>query len=63
MGVSTGDRSQYYQRETFRYVAPERIEDNLDFYWIANPSKGSDVYSFAMTSFSVCTLVVNHLTT
>jgi len=42
-------------------VAPEHIEDKGGFYWIANPSKESDVYSLAMTSFSVCTFVGNHL--
>jgi hypothetical protein len=47
-------------------MAPERLppEDLPDNYLptIDGPSKESDVYSLAMTSFMVCSFVVNHPT-
>ena len=46
-----------YQPETLRYMAPERVSP------LADPTKESDVYSLAMTSFSVCACFGNHPTT
>ena len=41
-----------YQPETLRYIAPERISRSTSSP-VAGPTKESDVYSLAMTSFSV----------
>jgi len=54
---------QFHQPETLRYMAPERVVEHTFGSFIVGPSKGSDVYSFAMTSFSVCTSFGNHPTT
>ena len=52
-----------YKLETLRYMAPERLpsidlpEDYLPT--IDGPSRESDVYSVAITSFEVCSSAVN----
>ena len=51
-----------YQPETLRYMAPERASNDIHSS-VVDPTKESDVYSFAMTSFSVCTYLGNHPTT
>jgi len=38
-------------------MAPERISDRDAPFQVGRSSKVSDVYSLAMTSFSVCTLL------
>jgi serine/threonine protein kinase len=59
----SGLRSDAYKLETLRYMAPERApEDLYDPEMIEGPSRASDVYSLAMTSFKVCSFVVSHLT-
>jgi len=45
-----------HQQETLRYVAPECITVRGATLRLGGPSKESDVYSLAMTSFSVCPL-------
>ena len=43
-----------YKLETLRYIAPERLSEDLFLPTRINgPSKASDVYSLAMTSFEV----------
>jgi len=44
------------QQETLRYVAPEWITIRHATLRLGGRSKESDVYSLAMTSFSVCPL-------
>ena len=52
----------YYDHE-LRYVAPERLPEDMRSSPMANaPSKASDVYSLAMTSFEVCFSIVGHPT-
>jgi len=51
-----------HQPETLRYIAPERISDDISSP-VAGPTRESDVYSLAMTSFSVCASFANHPTT
>ena len=53
----------YHQPENLRYMAPERISVRDDVIWVTSSSKESDVYSLAMTSFSVRASVGNHPTT
>jgi len=53
--------SEDYQPENLRYMAPERISGVTSH--VASPTKESDVYSLAMTSFSVCACFGNHPTT
>ena len=45
--------SDDYKFSSLRYIAPERFVEELDIT-ISRPSKASDVYSLAMTSFEVC---------
>jgi len=61
-GVFTLYPFKNYQQETLRYMAPERISDGI-FSGVADPTKETDVYSLAMTSFSVRTSFGNHPTT
>jgi serine/threonine protein kinase len=43
-----------HKLETLRYIAPERLSEDLFLPTTINsPSKASDVYSLAMTSFEV----------
>jgi len=49
----------YYQPEALQYVAPERFSYESSVFLVAGPSKESDVYSFAMASFSVRTSFEN----
>jgi len=45
-------------------MAPERFWRAFTMPQVlGEPSKGSDIYSLAMTSFSVCSSLVNHHTT
>jgi len=44
------------QQEILRYVAPECITVRGVYFWLGSHSKESDVYSLAMTFFSVCPL-------
>jgi len=53
---------KHYQPETLRYVAPERFSDDISSS-VFNPTKESDVYSLAMTSFSVRASFGNQPTT
>jgi len=53
---------KHYQPETLRYIAPERTFDGFSSLMLG-PTKESDVYSLAMTSFSVCACFGNHPTT
>ena len=47
----------YHRQETLRYMAPERVNAIGYVYGdVQGPSKESDVYSLAMTLFSVCIL-------
>ena len=46
-----------HQQEILRYVAPECITVPDDTLRLGGHSKESDVYSLAMTSFSVCPLL------
>ena len=49
--------------ETLRYMAPERHPAGAPTHLeMTGPSKESDVYSLALTSFSVSSSVVNDLT-
>jgi len=58
-----GTHNGYYQPEALRYMAPERfLWENYSFV-VRGPSKESDIYAVAMTSFSVCTAFGNHPTT
>ena len=41
-------------------MAPERTTVGGDGFLVDNPSKESDIYSVAMTSFSVCTSFGKH---
>jgi len=54
----------HYDLRTLYYMAPEClfavIFGDPD---TSSPSRESDVYSLAVTSFSVCSLVVSHPTT
>jgi len=45
---------QFHHQETLRYMAPECIVHDWGTFVVHRPSKKSDVYSLAMTSFSVC---------
>jgi len=56
-GTFTWISYEFYQQETLRYMAPECIPDG-----VKHPSRGSDVYSLAMASFSVCASFGNHPT-
>ena len=51
-----------YELETLRYMAPESFlfPDSPNYPKSTGLSKESDVYSVAMTSFTVCSSVVNH---
>jgi len=49
--------SCHHQQETFRYVAPECITVRGGTLRLGGHSKESDVYSLAMTFFSVCPLL------
>jgi len=46
-----------HQQEILRYVAPECITVRGVNFSLGGLSKESDVYSLAMTSFSVCPLL------
>jgi len=59
----TGYHSSLHEPETLRYFAPERIKMHRYDADVVGPSKESDIYSLAMTSFSVCTSSGNHPTT
>jgi serine/threonine protein kinase len=52
-----------HKLETLFYMAPERLPpDGPQKYYlptIDGPSKESDVYSLAMTSYEVCSYVMN----
>jgi hypothetical protein len=61
MDVFRGLSLDWYKLETVRYMAPERFSANFPPE-IDDPSKESDAYSLAMTSFEVCSSVVNCLT-
>ena len=50
-----GYLSTLHRPETVRYVAPELLSSQGASYLADSCSTASDVYSFAMTSFSVCT--------
>jgi hypothetical protein len=47
-----------YNPSNLRYVAPECLEEEPPIT-IKRPSKESDVYSLAMTSFKVCPSTTN----
>jgi hypothetical protein len=50
-----------HKLETVRYMAPERLPGNpLIPQVIYSPSRASDVYSLAMTSFNVCPSITNY---
>jgi len=51
-----GYRYLYHQPETLRYMASGRFSGQARYPPVGGSSKESDVYSLAMTSFSVCTL-------
>ena len=65
-GALRGFTYHDYKLRTLRYMAPERLplEDLPADYLptIDGPSKESDVYSLAMTSFMVCSSVVSRPT-
>ena len=49
-----------YSPATIEHMAPERLPGNLNSLWVIDgPSKASDVYSLAVTSFEVCFSVAN----
>jgi len=58
-----GNRSWNYKPETLQYMAPERFSGEGNTVWVQGPSKESDIYSVAMTSFSVRSPLGNHPTT
>ena len=60
-GSFTQYTSHLYRRETLRYMAPERTPANTIGFLVDGPSKESDVYSLAMTSFSVCASLETNL--
>jgi len=49
----------YHKWETLQYVTPERVWRDAG-YSVRRPSTEDDVYSLAMTSFTVCTSFGNH---
>ena len=49
-----------HRQETLRYMAPERSSPYGVGFVVNGPSKESDIYSLAMTSFSVRASFVNH---
>jgi hypothetical protein len=53
------DASGDYKFSTLQYMAPECFEGELPIT-IKRPSKASDAYSLAMTSFKVCPHTMNH---
>jgi len=53
--VAAGEEPRCNWPETLRYMAPERTKNDGDAYLLTDPSKESDIYSLAMTSFSVRT--------
>jgi len=57
MGLFTEYTYMFHQEETLRYMAPECITVDRVIFRPGGPSKESDVYSLAMTSFSVCPLL------
>ena len=46
--------------EAIRYMAPERLLNLQASLRIDGPSRASDAYSLAMTSFEVCFPIVNY---
>ena len=54
---------RYYQPETLRCMAPEHFIAQGDTFLVEVPSQKGDVYSLAMTSFSVCASFGNRPTT
>jgi len=52
--------TQVYELSTLRYMAPECLSLKLRDWDPSGHSKEGDVYSLAMTSFSVCFSSVNH---
>ena len=59
-GVFRGLTHHYLALETLRHVAPERFSGDISGEIINGPSKQSDIYSFATTSFEVCSSAVNY---
>lgn len=54
MGAFGGVRYGALKLETIRYMAPERfLGEHIPLGFIGGPSKESDVYSLAVTSFEV----------
>jgi len=52
----------FYELETLRYMAPESfLFPHFPDTKTTGPLKESDVYSLALTSFTVCSSVANHL--
>jgi len=49
-----GLRCRMFKLRTARYMAPERFPDADDFKDVNSASKESDIYSLAMSSFTVC---------
>ena len=63
-GAFTDLTHRDYKLETLRYMAPERLAKDLFLSpIIEGPSKMSDIYSLAMTSFKVGSSAVNPSTT
>ena len=52
----------HHKPESIRYMAPEHFSQDTPSTIIIGPSKESDIYSLAMTSFEVCSSVLNHPT-
>lgn len=53
-GTFTGYLYLFHEPETLRYMAPERFLCDITSFLVIRSSKESDVWSLAMTSFSVC---------
>jgi serine/threonine protein kinase len=64
LGVFKDLTYEEHKLETLRYMAPERLsEDLFRLTTVVGPTEASDIYSLAMSSFEVRSSVINYPTT
>ena len=52
--------SELYSSDRVRYTAPELLSPSQFHLPNSNPTKESDVYSFAMTAYQACSSLIVH---
>jgi serine/threonine protein kinase len=63
LGVFKDLTYEEHKLETLRYMAPERLsEDLFRLTTVVGPTEASDIYSLAMSSFEVRSSVINYPT-